>query len=76
MKQIKIISQLFLLIIRNFSFKSFLLQKEQKRVESLVKVEAVPTKQLDDLVGQIEVLKKPLLMPELQFSFYELYQIL
>ena len=45
-----------------------LLLKEQKRVESLVKVEAVPTKQLDDLVGQIEVLKKQIEASESQFN--------
>ena len=44
-----------------------LLQKEQKRVENLVKVEAVPTKQLDDLNGQIEVLKKQIEASESQF---------
>lgn len=35
-----------------------ILQKEQKRLQNLVKAEAVPTKQLDDVEGQIEILKK------------------
>ena len=34
------------------------LEKERKRIQNLVEAEAVPTKQLDDIVGQIDVLKK------------------
>lgn len=36
------------------------LQKEKTRIEKLVKAEAVPSKQWDDINGQIEVLKKQL----------------
>ncbi len=35
-----------------------LLQNEQKRVNNLVNAQAVPTKQLDDINGQVDVLKK------------------
>ena len=34
------------------------LEKEKGRIQNLVKAEAVPTKQLDDIVGQIDILKK------------------
>ena len=34
------------------------LEREQSRVESLVKAEAVPTKQLDDISGNVSVLRK------------------
>jgi HlyD family secretion protein len=33
-------------------------EKERKRIQNLVDAEATPVKQLDDVVGQIEVLKK------------------
>jgi len=34
------------------------LEKERKRIQNLVNAEAVPTKQLDDIVGQIDILKR------------------
>ncbi|HLO42900.1 MAG TPA: HlyD family efflux transporter periplasmic adaptor subunit [Leadbetterella sp.] len=34
------------------------LEKEKGRLQNLVKADAIPTKQLDDLLGQYEVLKK------------------
>ncbi len=34
------------------------LEKEQQRIENLVKAEAVPSKQLDDINGQIAILKR------------------
>ena len=47
------------------------LQKEQKRFENLVKAEAATTKQLDDLNGQIEVLKKQIEASESSISIFE-----
>ncbi len=35
-----------------------LLENEKRRVQNLVKAEAVPSKQLDDITGQIDVLRK------------------
>ncbi len=35
-----------------------ILESEKKRVQNLVKAEAVPSKQLDDISGQVDVLKK------------------
>ncbi len=35
-----------------------ILEKERKRVQNLVKAEAVPAKQLDDVTDQIDILKK------------------
>jgi HlyD family secretion protein len=34
------------------------LDKERKRIQNLVNAEAVPSKQLDDIVGQIDILKR------------------
>lgn len=35
-----------------------ILEHEQKRIQNLVDANAVPTKQLDDITGQVEILKK------------------
>ncbi len=47
------------------------LQKEQKRLENLVKAEAATPKQLDDLNGQIDVLKKQIEASESSVSIFE-----
>lgn len=47
------------------------LQKEQKRVENLVKADAVPSKQLDDVNGQIDVLKKQIEATESSISVFQ-----
>jgi HlyD family secretion protein len=45
-----------------------LLMREKNRVENLVKAEAVPTKQLDDVNGQVDVLKKQIDVTESQLN--------
>jgi HlyD family secretion protein len=35
-----------------------ILEREQKRIQNLVDANAVPTKQLDDITGQVDILKK------------------
>ncbi|RDB06493.1 HlyD family secretion protein [Runella aurantiaca] len=45
-----------------------ILERERKRIENLVKAEAVPAKQLDDVEGQIDVLKKQIEATESQVS--------
>lgn len=47
------------------------LQKEQKRFENLVKADAATPKQLDDLNGQIEILKKQIEASESSISIFE-----
>ena len=47
------------------------LQKEQKRVENLVKADAATPKQLDDINGQIEVLKKQIQATESSIGVFE-----
>lgn len=47
------------------------LQKEQKRVENLVKADAVPSKQLDDVNGQIDVLKKQIEATESSIAVFQ-----
>jgi HlyD family secretion protein len=47
------------------------LQKEQKRFENLVKAEAATSKQLDDISGQIEVLKKQIDAAKSQINVLE-----
>ena len=42
------------------------LEKERVRLQNLVKAEAIPTKQLDDLEGQIDILKKQMATTETQ----------
>ncbi|AWW00927.1 HlyD family secretion protein [Arcticibacterium luteifluviistationis] len=44
------------------------IEKEQKRLEKLVKAEAVPVKQLDDLNGNLEVLLKQIEAAESQLN--------
>ncbi|SOE20806.1 HlyD family secretion protein [Spirosomataceae bacterium TFI 002] len=44
------------------------MEKEQKRVQNLVKAEAIPTKQLDDVNGQVEVLQKQIEAAESQLG--------
>ncbi len=43
-----------------------ILEKEHVRLTNLVKAEAVPAKQLDDLEGQIDILKKQIITTESQ----------
>ncbi|WP_064196876.1 MULTISPECIES: HlyD family secretion protein [Emticicia] len=45
-----------------------LLEKERKRLQNLVNAEAAPTKQLDDIVGQIEILKKQMTSTQSQIE--------
>ncbi len=45
-----------------------ILERERKRIENLVKAEAVPAKQLDDVEGQIDILKKQIEATESQVS--------
>lgn len=45
-----------------------ILERERRRIENLVKAEAVPAKQLDDVEGQIDVLKKQIDATESQVS--------
>lgn len=47
------------------------LQKEQKRLENLVKAEAATPKQLDDLNGQIDILRKQIEASESSISIVE-----
>ncbi len=47
------------------------LQKEQSRLEKLVKAEAATPKQLDDLNGQMDVLKKQIEASESSISIFE-----
>ena len=47
------------------------LQKEQKRLENLVKADAATPKQLDDLNGQIDILKKQIEASESSVSIFE-----
>jgi HlyD family secretion protein len=44
------------------------LEKERKRIQNLVDAEAAPTKQLDDVVGQMEILKKQMESTQSQIS--------
>lgn len=44
------------------------LNREQNRVESLVKAEAIPTKQLDDVNGQVDILEKQIIAAESQLN--------
>jgi HlyD family secretion protein len=44
------------------------LEKERKRYQNLVDAQAVPTKQLDDLVGQVEVLRKQMEVTQSQIA--------
>ncbi len=44
------------------------LERERKRLENLVKAEAVPSKQLDDAEGQIDILKKQIETTESQVT--------
>lgn len=46
------------------------LEREKVRVQNLVKAEAVPTKQLDDIVGQIDVLKKQMESTQSQIGVF------
>ena len=46
-------------------------QREQKRLENLVKAEAATPKQLDDLNGQIDVLRKQIEASESSVSIFE-----
>jgi HlyD family secretion protein len=45
-----------------------ILEKERIRLQNLVNADAIPTKQLDDLVGQIDILKKQIMTTETQAS--------
>jgi HlyD family secretion protein len=45
-----------------------ILERERKRIDNLVKAEAVPAKQLDDVEGQIDILKKQIEATESQVS--------
>lgn len=45
-----------------------LLEREQKRVENLAKSDAVPSKQLDDINGQVSVLSKQIAAAESQLA--------
>lgn len=45
-----------------------ILERERKRIDNLVKAEAVPAKQLDDIEGQIDILKKQIEATESQVS--------
>ena len=47
------------------------LQKEQKRIENLVKAEAATTKQLDDVNGQVSILKKQIEASESSIKVFE-----
>ena len=47
------------------------LQKEQKRLENLVKADAATPKQLDDLNGQIDILRKQIEASESSVSIFE-----
>lgn len=47
------------------------LQKEQKRVQNLVKAEAATPKQLDDINGQISILKKQIEATESSIKVFE-----
>lgn len=47
-----------------------LLERERKRVDNLVKAEAVPSKQLDDVEGQIDILKKQIETTESQLTVF------
>lgn len=47
------------------------LQKEQKRLENLVKADAATPKQLDDLNGQIDILRKQIEASESSISIFE-----
>ncbi len=47
------------------------LQKEQKRLENLVKADAATPKQLDDLNGQIDILRKQIDASESSVSIFE-----
>ncbi len=47
------------------------LQKEQKRLENLVKAEAATPKQLDDVNGQVDVLKKQIEAAESSIKVFE-----
>ena len=47
------------------------LQKEQKRVEDLVKAEAATPKQLDDINGQVDILKKQIEAAESSIKVFE-----
>ncbi|MCP9770866.1 HlyD family efflux transporter periplasmic adaptor subunit [Lacihabitans sp. LS3-19] len=42
------------------------IEREKVRLQNLVKAEAIPTKQLDDVNGQVEILKKQILAMESQ----------
>ncbi|WP_428657491.1 HlyD family secretion protein [Runella sp.] len=44
------------------------LERERKRIDNLVKAEAVPAKQLDDIDGQIDILKKQIDATESQVA--------
>lgn len=44
------------------------LEKERIRLQNLVNAEAIPTKQLDDLTGQMSILQKQILATETQAS--------
>jgi HlyD family secretion protein len=44
------------------------LERERKRLDNLVKAEAVPAKQLDDVEGQIDILKKQIETTESQLA--------
>ena len=46
------------------------LEKEKSRIQKLVKAEAVPTKQLDDINGQIDILKKQLESTQSQIGVF------
>jgi len=45
-----------------------ILERERKRLDNLVKAEAVPVKQLDDMEGQIDILKKQIETTESQLA--------
>jgi HlyD family secretion protein len=45
-----------------------ILERERKRLDNLVKAEAVPAKQLDDVEGQIDILKKQIETTESQLA--------
>ena len=47
------------------------LEKEQKRLENLVKADAIPKKQLDDIDGQINVLTKQIEVSSSQLNVLE-----
>jgi HlyD family secretion protein len=47
------------------------LEKEKLRVEKLVKADAIPSKQLDDISGQIDILRKQMAATQEQSAVYK-----